>query len=115
MIDFFYIGPAPASENCAQTGHTEGAERLNRIECNAYITALRTVYGPEPDKAYYRIKGETHDFGRYYEVCIYFDVNDPEALAYASRAEFGLDYWADAGMTAPVQYDDNSQPIGIAA
>lgn len=115
MIDFFYIGPCPASEHCAQIGVTEGAQRLNRIECEAYIWALRKVYGPEPDKAFYRIKSENHDFGRYYEVAIYFDVEDPEALLYASAAEFGMDYWADAGMTAPVQYDENSQPIGIAA
>jgi hypothetical protein len=115
MIDFFYVGPCPADEPCAQTGVTEGAERLNRTECNAYIAALRKVYGPEPDKAYYRIKRESHDFGAYYEVCIYYDVNDDEAIAYASRVEMGLDTWAQADMTAPVQYDDNSQPIGISA
>lgn len=115
MIDFFYIGPCPASEHCAQIGVTEGAERLNRIECEAYIEALRKVYGPEPENAHYRIKFERHDFGRYCEVCIYFDVNDPEALAYASRAEFGLDTWDSAGMEPPFCYDDNNQPLGIAA
>lgn len=115
MIDFFYIGPCPADEPCAQTGVTEGAERLNRAECNAYIEALRKVYGPEPDAAYYRVKRENHDFGTYFEVCIYFDVNDDEAIAYASRAEQGLATWAEAEMTAPVQYDSNSQPIGLAA
>ena len=115
MIDFFYIGSTPANEECAQTGVTEGAQRLNRLECEAYIKALRTVYGEEPEGAYYRVKGENHDFGRYFEVVIYFDTNSPEALAYASRAEFGLAWWADAGMTAPVQYDGNAQPVGIAA
>lgn len=115
MIDFFYIGPAPADEECAQTGVTEGAARLNRIECERYIEALRLAYGDEPEGAHYRIKRESHDFGAYYEVCIYFDTNDDEAIAYASRAELGLDTWGQVGMIAPVEYDRNSQPIGIAA
>ena len=115
MIDHLYIGPCPADEPCAQTGHTEGAERLNRIECKAYVEALRKVYGPEPDNAYYHIKGQSHDFGRYYEVCIYFDDNDDTAMAYAYKVESGLGTWSEADMAAPVQYDSNSQPVGIAA
>lgn len=115
MMEAFYIGPVPCDEDCAQIGVTEGASRLNRIECAAYIEALRKVYGPEPDHAHYSIKGESHDFGRYYEVAIYFDVNNEEAIAYASRVECGLSTWSEADMTAPVQYDSNSQPVGIAA
>lgn len=115
MMDLFYIGPAPASELCAQTGVTEGAERLNKIECEQYIEALRKVYGPEPENSYYYVKGQHHDFGRYYEVCIYFEETDQTAQDYAFKVEYGLNSWSDAGMIAPFRYDDNAQPVGLAA
>lgn len=115
MLDHIYIGPCPANEDCAQIGVTEGAARLNRIECEAYIEALRLVYGPEPEGAYFHIKTEQHDFGPYREVVCYYEDDKPEAVEYAFRAEFGLGTWAEAGMTAPVQYDRKSQPIGVAA
>jgi len=115
MIDHLFIGPCPADEPCAQTGVTEGAQRLNRIECEAYIEALRKVYGPEPENAYFHIKGQSHDFGRYYEVTIYFEDHDKAATDYAFKVESGLGTWAEADMVAPIQYDERSQPVGIAA
>ena len=115
MIDHLFIGPCPADEDCAQIGVTDGASRLNRIECEAYIEALRLVYGPEPDGAYLHIKTESHDFGSYREVVCYYDTNDHAAALYAYKVESGLGTWAEAGMTAPVHYDRNHQPIGVAA
>ena len=114
-MDYIYIGPSPADEPCAQPCVTEGAERLNKLECYAYIEALRKVYGLEPDGAFLTIKRESHDFGNYFEViCKYVESNDV-ATDYAYRLEIGLATWAEADMTAPVQYDDRSQPVGIAA
>jgi hypothetical protein len=115
MIDHLFIGPCPADEDCAQTGVTEGAERLNRAECAAYIEALRKVYGPEPENAYFHIKGQSHDFGRYYEVLIYFEDRDEAASAYAFKVESGLATWSEAEMEPPFRYDDRSQLIGLAA
>lgn len=115
MLDHLFIGPCPADEQCAQTGITEGAYRLNRLEALAYIQALRKVYGDEPEGAYLHIKTEHHDFGKYCEAVIYFEDDKPEAVDYAYKVEAGLGTWAEADMTAPVQYDHRHQPIGIAA
>ena len=114
-MDFIYIGPCPAEEACSQIGVTEGFERINRLECHAYIQALRKVYGPEPDGAFLYTKRENHDFGSYFEVVCKYDENNEIATDYAYRLENGLLTWAEAGMTAPVQYDSHNQPIGIAA
>ena len=114
-MDYIYIGPSPADEPCAQTGVTEGAERLNKLECRAYIDALRIVYGPEPEGAFLTIKRESHDFGDYFEVVCKYDDSDDVATDYAYKLENGLATWAEAGMVAPVLYDDRSQPVGIAA
>ena len=115
MLDHLYIGPAPADEPCAQIGITEGAQRLNRLECSAYIDALRKVYGPEPDGAFLEPKAENHDFGKYYEVVCYYDNNWDDAIEYAYKVECGLGTWAEAQMVAPVLYDSNHQPLGVAA
>ncbi|CAB5219946.1 hypothetical protein UFOVP237_39 [uncultured Caudovirales phage] len=114
-MDYIYIGPSPADEPCAQTGVTEGAERLNKLECRAYIDALRIVYGPEPEGAWLTIKRESHDYGDYFEVVCKYIESDDVATDYAYRLENGLGTWAEAEMKAPVQYDDRRQPVGIAA
>jgi len=114
-MDYIYIGPSPADEPCAQVGVTEGAERLNKIECYAYIEALRKVYGLEPEGAFLTIKRESHDHGDYFEVVCNYDESNEVATDYAYRLESGLATWAEAEMTAAVQYDDRRQPVGIAA
>jgi len=111
MLDILYIGPTPADEACAQTGVTEGAERLNKLECSYYIEALRKVYGPEPENAYLSIKRESHDFGTYFEVVCRFDDTDQAAVDYAYKVEDGLTLWSEAEMEAPVKYDSKSQPV----
>jgi hypothetical protein len=115
MLDHLFIGPCPCDEDCAQIGVTEGAARLNRLECEAYIEALRRVYGPEPEGAYLHIKTESHDFGAYREVVCYYEDDKREAVEYAFKVESGLATWAEAEMTAPVLYDRNHQSLGIAA
>ena len=114
-MDYIYIGPCPADEPCAQTGVTEGAERLNKLECYAYIEALRKVYGDEPDGCFLTIKRESHDFGDYFEVVCKYDENTEAAVDYAYKVESGLATWAEAEMTAPVYYDERDQPVSIAA
>ena len=114
-MDYIYIGPSPEDEPCAQVGVTEGAERFNKIECYAYIEALRKVYGLEPEGAFLAIKRESHDCGDYFEVVCNYDESNDIATDYAYRLESGLATWAEAEMTAPVQYDDRRQPVGIAA
>lgn len=109
------IGPSPADEACAAVGVTRDAPRYNRLECRAYIVALRKAYGAEPGDSRYRIKSNSHDFGSYSEVVYEYDPSDPSCVAYAEKAERGLATWRDAAMWTPVIYDDHQQVIRVLA
>jgi hypothetical protein len=112
-MDYVYIGGTPSDERCAAIGITENAQSLNRLECAAYIVALRRKYGEEPEGAHFRARREEHDFGSYYEVVCVFDGNDKAAAEYAYKTENGLAHWEEVGMKAPVTYDDAGQPVTI--
>jgi len=86
MRDYIDIGPVPAEEDCEQLGPNYNAGKARR-ECQAYIEAIRRVCGPEPANAQLRIKGNDHDFGRYYEVVCYYESEDRASLDYALKCE----------------------------
>lgn len=50
MIDTIIVGTVPADELCAELGQPD-YETNAMMECLAYIEALRTVYGTEPEGA----------------------------------------------------------------
>ncbi len=101
MKDIFYLGPAPAEEECAQTVDNDFAAR-NKAECLQYITAIKRVCGEPPEEATLRIKSESHDFGTYREVVVEFNHECPEAVAYAMKCdEHAPTTWEQAGMCAP--------------
>jgi hypothetical protein len=111
--EYIDIGGTPAEEDCAQTGITENYEHLNRLECRAYIMALRRVHGDPPAGAEIKIHVNPHEMGSYREVRCVFDPEDPAAVAYADKVGNGLARWRDARMSAPVQYDERSQPLVV--
>jgi hypothetical protein len=111
--DYLYIGPAPWDAHCVSTGVTPDLRRLNLLECNAYILALRRRYGPEPEGASLRPRTEDHDSGLYAEVVCWYDVSSEAATRYAYEVESGLMVWAEVGMQAPVVYDHNGQPVTV--
>lgn len=84
--DYINIGPSPCGEDCAQLGSDGYAEKA-RKECNAFREQLRRQFGPEPEGAELRVKGERHDFGTYYEVVCYFWDNNEKAMEYAFKLE----------------------------
>ncbi len=104
------IGCTPGDEDCAQTPGTEGYQRLQKMECEAYIEALKRVYGPPPEGSRFRIFGNPHDSGTYYEVQFVYNESDFAQLKYARLVENGLSRWEEAHMNAPVEYDRKSQP-----
>jgi hypothetical protein len=106
------IGGVPSEEDCVATGVTENATSLNRLECRAYIEALRLKYGSEPEGAKLSTKGNPHDFGTFYEVVCRYDPEIKAAWEYAYLVENGLARWLDVGMWAPVMYD-RCQPVSI--
>lgn len=100
--DKHHLGPGPAEEDCAQVG-SEGYEERAKVECRAYIAAIKMVCGDPPSEARLLVEWADHDFGRYAEVVVAFDGNDREAAEYAARCDSQAPTtWAAAGTTAPV-------------
>lgn len=104
MRDFLNIGSSPPEESCAQLSRDHYDEYVGKakIECRAYIGALRKKLGNEPDGAALCIKSFPHDFGTYYEVVCYFDSKLEESVLYAFKCESeGPETWDEVGMTSP--------------
>lgn len=100
-MDYLYLGSTPYNEDCASLGFTQDFKRINKLECVAYIEALRRVHGQEPESCEYGIKACNHDFGMYYDVVIFYDPENEESVDYAFKVEDGVAFWSDAGMTPP--------------
>jgi hypothetical protein len=100
--DIVYLGSAPAEEECAQVGDPNYPE-ASKVECRAFIQAIKRVCGEPPDGAVLRVKSQTHDFGQYREVCVEFDGDNQAAVEYADKCErHAPGTWAEAGMVPPV-------------
>lgn len=107
------VGGAPPEARCAQIGVTADAQRLNQLECRAYIAGLIKHCGMPPPGVSFRVKGSPHEFGTYYEVECRYPGDSPEAADYALKAEKGFPTWAEIRMWPPVVYDENSQPVSV--
>jgi len=81
--DYITIGSAPVEEDCASVGEP-GYARQARAECVRFIEAIRQALGPEPEGADLRMMGFDHDFGRYYEVCCWYDTIPPSVTPSAT-------------------------------
>ena len=72
-VSSLVIGYTPhAEDDCAQIGHPNFTIE-NRLEIMALADQLRRLYGPEPDNAEFFIQSNDHDFGRYYELAIFYE------------------------------------------
>ncbi|MGF7152106.1 hypothetical protein FHS96_005775 [Sphingomonas zeicaulis] len=113
----FDIGGAPAEEDCAQLGHTDGFAAINRLEVEAYQAAIIARHGPPPTGCRFRTVRNAHDFGTYLTLGLHLTDADSEGdtaeiEAYFTRVECGLRSWIEAGFTAPVRYD-GATPIEL--
>ncbi|MEX3929771.1 hypothetical protein AB4Y36_38170 [Paraburkholderia sp. BR10936] len=98
MKDVVYIGASPASEHCAQVGTADYSSHA-RLQCRAFINLIRRELGDEPEGARLGIKGESHEFGTYYEVVCWYDDEDAAATNYAYDAERSApDMWDAAAL-----------------
>lgn len=86
------IGSSPHSEECAQVGDYDYQQR-GRAECRALIGQLKRMYGEEPAGARLYIKGNSHDFGTYYEVECKFNTESEVATSYAFQCENMPEKW----------------------
>lgn len=99
-----FLGGSPTNEDCAQIGaKAYDAEALNKLECEAFIVALKRVHGDPPRGCKLLVQRQAHDFGDYYDVILRYD-DSAEALEYCRKVELGVANWRDAGMRAPVDY-----------
>jgi hypothetical protein len=86
MRDYFSIGQTPSEEDYAQVGQPDYRQKALE-ECQRFIELIHTTLGPEPAGAELAIKSFPHDFGTYYEVVVWFERDDAEAISYAARCE----------------------------
>ncbi len=86
MKDYFNLGPVPCEEAAAQLGEADYEIRALE-ECDRYIDLIKATLGPPPPGAALVTRSFRHDFGTYFEACVEFDDNIPEAWAYALLVE----------------------------
>lgn len=100
--EYFSLASCPADENCVQAGDDEDS---HVIECEAYISLLRRLHGPEPEGAEFFILRNVHEFGIYHEAAIFFSLpaNTEEdkmtpSMEYALKCETGPEKWDAAAL-----------------
>lgn len=102
--DFYEIGGTPADESCAGVDHVIEM----RAECKRFKALLEKVFEPlmKETGIYFGIKGNPHDFGTYYEVCVYFDDEDANQLdAMLFVEDKAPDTWNDETIRTKHDFD----------
>lgn len=89
MRDYISLGSVPIDEPCAQVGEPDYYHNA-KAECVRYLKFLQETFGPEPPLTQFRIQSFAHDYGRAYEVVIYYESEDPISRSYAFNVEDNL-------------------------
>ena len=90
MKEYMEIGPVPYDENCAQVGAEDYIEKSS-AEISAYLNQLNRKFPEAESKGIdFKKKRFDHDFGSYYEVCIYWNTDDEVADQYVYIIEANL-------------------------
>jgi hypothetical protein len=94
MKDYLVLGPVPYDEDCAQVGAEDYIEKSS-LEILAYLNQLNRKFPEAESKGIdFKKKRFDHDFGSYYEVCAYWNVNDEVSDEYVYIIEASLpDVW----------------------
>ena len=98
-MDYIDLGSNPTNEDCYQVG--KHSYDLMRKEAAAYREGLRKKYGNEPNGVIIKIKCNSHDFGPYSSVVVYFNPNIKEHVDYAYSLENGFETWESVGLKRP--------------
>ncbi len=68
------------------------------------MQAIRNYLGPEPDNAELKVELVPDDRGGQFEVAVFFDPADPNAVAFARRCERQAPQtWDDGSMRPPIE------------
>ena len=85
-----YYGPTPCAEECTQTTDPDYFSK-SRDECRIWLGQLLRLIKKEwdevPEGLNMRVKGESHDFGTYYEVVGIYHIDNDEARDVAGWLE----------------------------
>jgi hypothetical protein len=99
------LGPVPADEECAQLGVDGDYHERARAECRRYAALLARIFPKRPEACRFTVKGNTHDFGTYFEVAVTYDPTDAASERFAFEVEgrtprtwAEAEAWAEKGM-----------------
>lgn len=101
-IDFLFLGCTPHDEKCTPAG--ERSEDAI-IECMVLANQLQRMYGQLKESNQFFICRQNHDFGQYYELCIFYaqelDENHDthESEDYAMNCETLPEHWDELALT----------------
>lgn len=86
MKDFYTLGSAPTEEESVQVSPNVEYIIPMEAECRKYKEMLKKRF-IHFNEVNFSIKSFLHDFGKYYEVVVIFDVNSNKANAQACAVE----------------------------
>ena len=96
MFEYLELGPTPYGEECVQVSDADYYSKM-KVETKKYIEQLEKRF-PQLGDAHcsLRVKGFSHDFGTYHEVCIRYNEDDNIAVGFAYFVESNLpEFWND--------------------
>jgi len=86
--DKIEIGASPYDEDCVQVDPRTDYLPAMKAELNRFKSLLEAMFPvPEGVRASFVIKWNIHEYGRYGEVAVQYDSEDPEALRFALNVE----------------------------
>jgi len=97
MRDYLEIGSSPNGEDCVQVDSKSDYLPEMKLELKRYKKFLEDKFPiPVNVLAYFGIKWNSHDFGSYGEVVVYFDDDDEIAQEFAFYVEGNSpELWTD--------------------
>lgn len=90
MKEWLELGPVPSDEVCEQVGLSEYNPDKARKEVLVYQKQLETQFKDKLNLVKFGVKLFQHDFGPYYEVVVYYNSEDQEAVDAAFEIESSL-------------------------
>ena len=86
MPEYLELGSAPPEESCVQVESTGRYVSAMQAECTAWKNQLLRKFGACPNTKL-AVKWSQHDYGKYAEVHVRFNTEDPIGMEYALKLE----------------------------
>lgn len=110
MREWLELGPVPSDEVCEQVGLSEYNPDKARKEVLVYQKQLETQFKDKLNLVKFGVKLFQHDFGPYYEVVVYYNSEDQEAVDAAFEIESSLpEKWTQESL---IELSKKDNPCG---